>query len=250
MTKVLVENFSMFNYENRLTVDVDMHTHILPFHDNGPNIFEEAIEMCDMLVKLGFRYCIATPHIMKEYYENSEEKIIETTRVLSEKLAEESIDLRLRPAAEYYIDQDFLLKLKSNKRLLTLDDKDYHVLIETAFVNEFDFLVHTIRRLQTYGYQPVMAHPEKFSYLYETDKKILKLKEMNVKFQVNMSSYLSSNIRSTRENLTYLVENELIDFVGSNIHSFHAATELFSIKENPIFQKTLKVGVQNGNLRF
>ena len=60
-------------------------------------------------------------------------------------------------------------------------------------MNEFDFLKHAIKRLQVYGYQPVIAHPEKFNYLYEEDKKILVLKEMGIKLQVNMSSFLNSN---------------------------------------------------------
>lgn len=250
MTKTLLENPNLYCVSNRLGVDLDMHTHVLPFHDNGPDTFDEAIEMCDMLVKLGFRYCIATPHIMNEYYENSQEKIVETTKRLSEKLAARNINLQLRPAAEYYIDSDFVLKLKSNKRLLTLDDENYYLLIETAFLNEFDFLIHSIKRLQIFGYQPIISHPEKFNYLFEEDKKILQLKNMGIKFQVNMSSYLNSNIRSTKENLLYLIDNKLVDFLGSNIHSLDAAVELSSLKENPNFQKTLSIGIHNNDLRF
>lgn len=250
MPQSLRENCKIFIDGNQQIVDIDMHAHILPFHDNGPNTFEEAIEMCEMLVRLGFKQCIATPHIMHEYYENSEEKIRETTQILVNKLHEANINLQIRPAAEYFVDQEFLAKLKSNKPLLTLDDNDYHVLIETAFMNEFDFLKHAIKRLQIYGYQPVIAHPEKFNYLYEEDKKILVLKEMGIKLQVNMSSFLNSNIKSTKENLQYLIDHKLIDFIGSNIHSLDAAVDLISLKENPNFQKTLKAGIQNQNLRF
>ena len=132
MPQSLRENCKIFLDGNQQIVDVDMHAHILPFHDNGPNTFEEAIEMCEMLVRLGFKQCIATPHIMHEYYENSEEKIRETTQILVNKLHEANINLQIRPAAEYFVDQEFLAKLKSNKPLLTLDDNDYHVLIETT----------------------------------------------------------------------------------------------------------------------
>lgn len=227
-----------------------MHAHILPFHDNGPNSFEEAIEMCKMLVRLGFKQCIATPHIMHEFYENSEEKIIETTQILINKLHEANINLKIRPAAEYFVDEEFMVKLKSNKPLLTLDDDGYHVLIETAYINKFEFLKHSIKRLQVYGYQPVIAHPEKFNFLYEEDKKIIELKEMGLKIQANMSSFLNSNIKSIKENLQYLIDNTLIDFIGTDINSFDAAVDLISLKENRNFQKILNAGVQNQTLRF
>jgi protein-tyrosine phosphatase len=249
MLQSLRENCKIFLQGNQQIVDVDMHAHILPFHDNGPTTFEESIEMCEMLVQLGFRKCIATPHVMHEFYDNSEEKIKETTQILVKKLHKANINLEIRPAAEYFVDHKFLAKLRSNKPLLTLDN-DYHVLIETTFMNEFDFLKHAIERLQTYGYQPVLAHPEKFNYLFEEDKKILILKEMGIKLQANMSSFLSSNIKSTKENLQYLIDHKLIDFIGSNISSLESAIDLIALKENPNFQKTLKDGLQNQNLRF
>jgi protein-tyrosine phosphatase len=124
------------------------------------------------------------------------------------------------------------------------------VLIETAFMSEFEFLKHSIKRLQVYGYQPVMAHPEKFNYLFDEDKKILILKKMGLKLQANMSSFLNLNIKSTKENLQYLIDHQLIDFVGTDIHSLDAAVDLISLKENTNFQKTLKAGIQNQNLRF
>lgn len=237
-------------YQNFLGVEIDMHAHIIPFLDNGPDTHDEAIEMCILLVKLGFNQCIATPHIMKEYYDNSEEKIIESTIALSQKLEELKIGLRLRPAGEYFLDEGFLDKLKRNKPLLTLDDKNDHVLIEIGFLNEYEFLVHCIKRMMTFGYKPVLAHPEKYNFLFETDKKIEILKRMGLKCQINMSSFLNSNIKSTKENLHYLMNHNLIDFIGTNVHSLDAAAELFTLKENPNFQKTLSIGIHNNDLRF
>lgn len=249
MTLSLTENHKTVYTQDQIT-DVDVHAHVLPFLDNGPDSFEEALLLCDKLVNLGFKQCIVTPHIMHQFYENTEENIIKITYELTERLYETNIPLKLRPAAEYYVDQDFLVKLKTNKPLLTLDDKYNHVLIEPAFLNEFDFLLFTIERLKTYGYIPVMAHPEKFNYLFEDDKKIRLLKRMGLKLQVNMSSFLTNACKSTKLNLKYLHDSYLIDFVGSNIHDLDSVNELCSLKENSNLEKILKIGIKNQNLRF
>jgi tyrosine-protein phosphatase YwqE len=249
MTLTLSENYNPVYTQEQIT-DVDIHAHVLPFLDNGPDSFEEALLLCDKLVNLHFKQCIVTPRIMHHFYENTEETIIKITQELTNRLYEANIPLKLRPAAEYYVDQDFLAKLKTNKPLLTLDDKYNHLLIETAFLNEFDFLLFTIERLKTYGYIPVMAHPEKFNYLFEEDKKIRLLKRMGLKLQVNMGSFLINVCKSTKSNLKYLYDNYLIDFVGSNIHDLDSANDLGFLKENSNLEKILKVGIKNQNLRF
>ena len=123
-------------------------------------------------------------------------------------------------------------------------------MIETAFLNEFNFLQYAIERLLVFGYAPVMAHPEKFNYLFEEDKKINILRKMGLKFQVDLDAFLESTIKTKKDNLKYLINNNLIDFIGSNVHSLDSVVDLMNLKENANFQQMLKAGVQNQSLRF
>ncbi|MCP5003292.1 MAG: tyrosine protein phosphatase, partial [Planctomycetes bacterium] len=40
---------------------IDIHSHILPSLDDGPNTFEESIEMCKIAVNDGISTIVATP---------------------------------------------------------------------------------------------------------------------------------------------------------------------------------------------
>ena len=201
MFKNLQKNCNLFLNQGQQIVDVDVHAHVLPFLDNGPSSIEESLDMCDMLANLGFRQCIVTPHIMSTYYENTEKNILDVSLELQARIEEANIPIKLRAAAEYYIDDSFIKKLKSFTPLLTLDDNEYHILIETAFLNEFNFLQYAIERLLVFGYAPVMAHPEKFNYLFEEDKKINILRKMGLKFQVDLDVFLESTIKTKKDNL-------------------------------------------------
>lgn len=95
-----------------------------------------------------------------------------------------------------------------------------------------------------------MAHPEKFNYLFEEDKKINILRKMGLKFQVDLDAFLESTIKTKKDNLKYLINNNLIDFIGSNVHSLDSVVDLMNLKENANFQQMLKAGVQNQSLKF
>ena len=62
------------------------------------------------------------------------------------------------------------------------------MLIETGFfstpLNMFDI----IYELQLKGYILVLAHPERYTYLQNNNKLLQKLKELNIKFQLNLLS--------------------------------------------------------------
>ena len=250
MLSTLKKNYRISFDGKMQSIDLDMHAHILPNLDNGPVSIEESLEISEVLVSLGIKQCIVTPHIMTEFYETSEQTIIEESNFLQNLLLEKKIPLKIRPAAEYYVDDNFIQKLKSYAPLLTLDDTNHHILIESSLLNDFDLLKYTIERLIVYGYTPVLAHTEKYSYLFDVDEKIIQLKKLGVQFQVDLSSYLATTQKSHKENLSFLIKNKLIDFLGSNVHSLEHVIELQNIGNNQLFQKTMELPIKNASLKF
>ncbi|MDQ3072698.1 MAG: capsular biosynthesis protein, partial [Bacteroidota bacterium] len=165
--------------------------------------------------KLGYKKLIATPHIMGDFYFNTPEIIHAKAAELREKLSEKGIDMQIGAAAEYYLDEFFDQQLKSDN-LLTFGDN--YVLVETSYItptNQFDDFIF---KLQTGGYKPVLAHPERYLSMHNNWSQYDSLFDKGVLFQINISSltgYYSPEVRLVAERL---IKEGKVHFFGSDLH--------------------------------
>ena len=192
---------------------VDIHSHILPGIDDGAKNIKESVILISEMKKMGFSKIIGTPHTFPGLYNNSNISIKESFAKI------ENNDIKIEYASEYLIDT-YLIKKAENKSLLCL--KNNYVLVEMSFnsepINLFDVIFH----LQINGYQPILAHPERYLFLHNNISKYHKLKDLNVKFQLNLLSLTGQYGEKILKFSEKLIENNLIDFMGSDIHNlFH-----------------------------
>ena len=166
-------------------VHTDMHSHLLPGLDDGAESLEESTVMLKRFVELGYKKAILTPHIMGDSYRNTPNVIREKLHVL-EPVAKE-LGIQIGAAAEYYIDESFYNKLIFGEEILSFGSKRY-VLMETSYINEASYLTHVCFELQSKGYMPVLAHPERYTYLYNNLKMYETLIDRGLLFQVNINS--------------------------------------------------------------
>jgi len=191
---------------------IDIHSHILPGIDDGAKNVEESTRLIYEMKKLGFSKIICTPHIYPNLYDNNINSISKSFRTIQTK----KLDLKIKYAAEYYIDNSIILKAES-KELLTL--KENFVLIEFGFINLHPNYLEIIFRLQLYGYKIILAHPERYLYFNENKKVIYNLKSKGVYFQLNFGSVIGVYGKRVLDLANYMIKNNLIDFVGSDIHN-------------------------------
>ena len=55
---------------------VDIHSHLLPDLDDGVKSIKESLEILRQFQSFGFKKVITTPHVMNDYFDNSNEKIL------------------------------------------------------------------------------------------------------------------------------------------------------------------------------
>lgn len=162
-----------------LTGAADCHSHILPGVDDGIRDMDEAIETLGMLEGYGISNLVLTPHVM-ENYPNTGSGLRE---VFSRLKSAYHGGMRLRLAAEYMIDGTLQAKIEAGD-LLELGGR--RVLVETSTwaepLNMYDVLYGLLGK----GYIPVLAHPERYRYLSDTD--IERLRKMGVQLQLNLPS--------------------------------------------------------------
>lgn len=205
---------------------VDIHSHLLPGLDDGVKSIKETVYIIKVLQKLGYKKIITTPHIMSDHYPNTEEGITSKLNETKDLLKEHGIDIKLEAAAEYYLDENLLSKLSKQEKVLTFG-KNY-LLFETSFFNKPAFLEDAVFIMNTQGYQPVLAHPERYSYLQSDNKLLEKLKNMNLLFQMNLLSLSGFYSVEVKNYAIKLLKANLIEFVGTDCHNALQINEIYN----------------------
>jgi len=196
-------------------IRVDIHSHLLPGIDDGVKTLKESIEIIKRFKSLGYQKLITTPHIFSDIYPNTIETIQEKLYIVQNELKKESIDIVIEASAEYYLDMKFLELIEDNE---LLPFKGNYILFETPCTSKLMILDVAIESLIRKGYIPVLAHPERYHYLYSDNlERYKELKRMGVLFQVNLKS-LQSHSKSMKKTALKLIKAGLVDFIGSDAH--------------------------------
>ena len=194
----------------------DIHSHFIPGIDDGCKTMDESLSLIRSMRELGFRKLITTPHIMSDYFKNTNAIITEGLMKLRERLATEQIDIKLEAAAEYYLDDSFL-KLLNKGDMLTFG-KEKYLLLEVSYINYPENFNNMVFDVIVKGYTPVLAHPERYPFWSVKFEAYKKIKDMGVLFQLNtnsLSGYYGPDVKRTAEKLA---ANNMIDFLGSDAH--------------------------------
>ena len=194
----------------------DFHSHLIPGIDDGAKNMEDAIAMIRRFKELGYQKLITTPHVMSDFYRNEPETIQSGLEELKQELSKHKIVMDIEAAAEYYLDEYLEEKIEA-KNLLTFG-KNY-LLFELPFMSEPPNLASVIFKLQTNGYQPVLAHPERYGFWYGDFDKFHELKEKGVHLQLNVLSLIGHYSPETQKIAERLIEENLITFLGSDCHN-------------------------------
>ncbi len=224
---------------------VDVHSHILPNLDNGPDTLEESISLLREMAADGIRKVITTPHVMGDFYRNSHSAIQVAKEQFSREVQKRGIPISVEVAAEYYVDVSLVVLLENHSPLLTFGGK--YLLFETSVVTMPSFLIEVIKQIQNRGLLPVMAHPERYHYLQQDKKLTHLIHDMGVLFQVNIPS-LQSPHQLTKEMSEYLVVNKMVNFLGSNTHSRNEWAATRQAVESRYYQTALDNGILNQTL--
>jgi len=223
---------------------VDIHSHLLPNIDDGSKSFEESVALIKRLSSYGIKNFVVTPHIMDGVWNNTPQTINQKLFELTNYLKTQKIyDVNIRAAAEYMIDANFE-KLLIKKDLLTI--KDNYVLVELSYFNPPLNLKEILFNIQIAGYQPVLAHPERYTFYHSNYKEYFKLKELGCLFQLNLLSLSQHYGSKTSKIAEHLLKDNLIDFTGTDTHNNHHLNVLETLNNNRLL-KLIKPVLENNS---
>jgi len=219
---------------------IDLHSHILPELDDGSQSLQESLAMARMAVNSGITAMVATPHCDHDRTRD----VRAAWLLLREALKESEIPLKLYPGMEIFGTADTVRLLKEGK-LLTLNGSDYP-LVEFAFDTSGEEETRILSNLCKAGYRPIVAHPERYSYVQRNPKLMNQWFRMGCLIQVNRGSLLGRFGSRARTMALELVERGFATVVATDAHSFRKRTawlwdirELLEREVSPLCAKTL-----------
>ena len=189
---------------------IDIHCHILYGIDDGARTKQEAIDLLKQQKELGFNEIVLTPH----YIENTEfEATIEKKEELIKELEKET-DVKLYIGNEVYFSDKTINLLD---KVSTLNNSKY-LLIELPMSSKIKDLEEMIFDLTVNKIVPIIAHPERYSYVQDDIKYLDHLKELGVLFQVNYGSLIGKYGKKCEKTAKKLLKKNYISFMGTDIH--------------------------------
>ncbi|MEG1555142.1 MAG: CpsB/CapC family capsule biosynthesis tyrosine phosphatase [Bacteroidales bacterium] len=187
----------------------DFHSHLLPGVDDGVKTLEEALKTLDYFSLLGIKKVILTPHVMNGMSDNWEH-VIQSFNILCQQYHGE-IEMSL--GAEYMLDSGFEKRVEKGLQYLDND----RILVETSYLSPPNNLYEQLYNLSVVGNTPVIAHPERYLYMKQSDYH--QLKNHDYLLQLNLLSLSGYYGKQVMKKAIYLLEQEMYDLIGTDLHN-------------------------------
>ena len=195
---------------------IDFHTHILPDIDDGSRNIEETFNLIKEAENAGFENIISTSHYMEDYYEVDESSRKAWIEALNAKLEEQNINVNLYLGSEIYI-SDNIIDLIEEGKASSINGTKY-VLFELPLnakpLNLYDVVFEMIKHRMT----PILAHPERYSFVQKDIEIIYDLIEKGVLMQSNFGSFIGFFGTKAQTTVKELLERDMIHFLGTDVH--------------------------------
>lgn len=193
---------------------IDFHSHFLPQIDDGAQKVSTSLDMLSESYKQGVRTVIATPHC--EINTEDDIDVFLQSRSKSFKILKDAMAKDDRKFPEIVLGCEYQISKPCRNfeklRSLCIENTNY-ILVEMPYSqwneNYYDYLYD----LTLNGMRPIIAHVERF---LNQKKKFYNLFSLDLLYQVNTGSFLSS---STRRHIPDLFTCGAVQFIGSDMHN-------------------------------
>lgn len=195
---------------------IDFHSHILPNIDDGSRSIEETFNLIKEAKNVGFDAIISTSHYMENYYETDTPEREVWVNAIYENLQAKNIDIRLYLGNEIYLSEN-IIKLLEEGKASTINDTSY-VLFEMPLNAEPMNLYDLVYQMLQCKLVPILAHPERYSFVQKDPDLIYDLIQKGVLMQANYGSIIGQYGEKAKIIVKKFFENRMIHFLGSDVH--------------------------------
>lgn len=210
----------------------DIHAHLLPGVDDGPDTMEESLQLVDLMAAEHISKVILTSHwdergpfglawasIDPSRVPLSMDRMTDLYEELSREATAKHHHMTFFLGSEFYYTQTGVLELKKGN-IPTLAGGRY-VLTEFNLSTDYIYLWEGLRNLQMEGFLPVLAHTERYDCLISREDRIGDLIKMGVVIQVNSKTFTRSRSNPRTQWAFRMLDQGWVHVLGTDTHSLY-----------------------------
>ncbi len=195
---------------------IDIHSHILWGIDDGAKTKEQSLQMLKIAAEHEIVQIIATPHYHYRKGRSDPQTVLKAVEELRVAAEEAQIPVQLHAGNELYYTHDLLEELKKGD-CLTLAGTDY-VLIEFSVDTDRKRMQNAVYQFLSAGYNPVIAHVERYENLVNSPESLMNLADMGAYFQVNTGSLSTCFDWKRKQFVKSMLRDGMIQFLATDAH--------------------------------
>lgn len=193
---------------------VDIHCHMLPGLDDGPETVEMACAMAELAIADGVTHVIATPHASLEY-----EFDPATVRAKREEMQERFQGrLTFGTGCDFHLSFDNLEDIRHEPERFTLNQKNY-LLVEFADFAIPPAMDDALHNLQLAGLTPVITHPERNPLIRSKPERLYGWLRQGCYAQVTAGAVLGRFGRTAQKAAMHWLDAGAVHFLASDAHN-------------------------------
>lgn len=196
---------------------IDLHCHILPKIDDGPQSWEDSLAMARMAAKDGITDLVATPHFGKVFYQQELDSIRKAVHLLNQRLKEEGVALNIYPGGDVALDSD-LQEWATSGRLPTIADNGRYFLLEPPEGLSLEGIQQLVFELKLANLTPIITHPERME-AGDNWAWLRRLVDLGCLSQLTGMSITGGFGPKARKHALHLLNHGLAHIIASDAHS-------------------------------
>jgi len=195
---------------------IDLHCHMLPGIDDGAADLEASLAMARIAAGDGIQVTACTPHVMAGVYDNTGPDIRRRVAEFQRVLDREGIPLKVVPGCDAHMDPDLSTGLQTG-RAPSLNGSRYF-LFEPPHHVAPPRLEHAVFDLMTAGYQPLLTHPERLTWIEGHYETMRRLSRAGVWMQITAGSVTGRFGRRPRYWAERMADEGLVHVLATDAH--------------------------------
>ncbi|MFH4903278.1 CpsB/CapC family capsule biosynthesis tyrosine phosphatase [Staphylococcus cohnii] len=206
---------------------IDIHNHILMDIDDGPQSNNAMIDLLNQAKSEGINNIVVTPHHLHPKYNNNIQLVKEEIKALKQNEDVQKLNINFYAGQEIRV-TDKVIDDINNGNIEGINNSNY-LLLEFPSNEVPHYTQRLFYELQTMGYIPIIAHPERNKAIVRNLDLLFELINGGALSQLTTTSLLGNFGSNIRRTSLKIIDNNLAHFIASDSHS--ATTRPFAMKQ-------------------
>ncbi|HEY3366936.1 MAG TPA: CpsB/CapC family capsule biosynthesis tyrosine phosphatase [Symbiobacteriaceae bacterium] len=203
---------------------IDLHAHILPGLDDGPETMESALALLGALASQGVKTVVAGAHGLDGRYNATKDAVLRATDQVNAALRVNAVDIQVLPGMELFLGFDLLVAIRTGK-VMGLNDSRY-LLVELPAREVPPYTERALFDLLIAGYRPILNHPERNLGIQQNPDRMRRLAENGVGAAVTAASLIGRMGREAQALARAFIREGVASLVVSDAHDLKGRSPL------------------------